>query len=170
MREYLEIGKIVSTHGLHGEFNVDLWCDSVKFAAQFSTMYLGAKFAPVKVLACRQNGFQAIIKSDCSDSLEDAKALVGNLLYFRRSDATLAEGCYFEDDLIGLTVTDSATGYEYGRITEVFRTGANDVYAFTDKNGRQQLFPAIRQVVDSVDISGGVIKITPPKGLFDDEN
>ena len=40
MEQYLEIGKVVSTHGLRGELRVDPWCDSPQFLCQFKTLYL----------------------------------------------------------------------------------------------------------------------------------
>ena len=49
-------------------------------------------------------------------------------------------------------------------------TGANDVYAVRDEGGKETWIPAIPQVIDKVDIDGGILSITPMKGLFDDED
>ena len=66
-------------------------------------------------------------------------------------------------------------GRTLGRITEVLQTGANDVYVVDEKDGggkkkKQYLIPAIPDVIDSVDIEGGVMRITPIAGLLDDED
>ena len=42
-KEYLEIGEIVSTHGIKGEVRVQPWCDSPQFIKQFSTLYFDSK-------------------------------------------------------------------------------------------------------------------------------
>ncbi|HOP12260.1 MAG TPA: ribosome maturation factor RimM [Oscillospiraceae bacterium] len=169
MHDYLEIGKIVSSHGLRGEFKVDLWCDGLDFAAQFKTLYLGAQRDPLTIISWRGTNVQAIVKAEGYDHIDTAKTLVGKTLWFARKDAVLPDGSFFEDDLIGLSVVDSITGIEYGKLTNIYRTGANDVYAVQDKNSAEKLLPAIPQVVNNIDLKAGKITITPIPGIFDDE-
>lgn len=170
MRDYLEIGKIVSTHGLRGEFKVELWCDGLSFAAQFKTLYLGMQRDALIIESCRGTDVQAILKAKGFDHIDTAKTLVGKTLWFARKDAILADDRFFEDDLIGLAVVDAATGESYGKLSNVYRTGANDVYAVRDKTGAEKLFPAIAQIVKSVDLEAGRMSITPIPGIFDDED
>ena len=40
IKEYLEVGKIVGTHGIKGECRVELWCDGGDFFSCFTTLYL----------------------------------------------------------------------------------------------------------------------------------
>ena len=61
----------------------------------------------------------------------------------------------------------TAGGEELGRITEVLQTGANDVYVVTGERG-EILVPAIAEVIEAIDVSGGVISITPLPGLLDE--
>ena len=42
-KEFLEIGKIVGTHGIRGEVRVELWCDSGEFFSYFKKLYLDSK-------------------------------------------------------------------------------------------------------------------------------
>jgi len=170
MRDYLELGKIVSTHGLRGEFKVDLWCDGLDFAAQFKTLYLGAQHDILTIASWRGTDVQAIVKAEGFDHIDTAKTLVGKTLWFARKDAVLPDGSFFEDDLIGLSAVDAATGKTYGKISHVYRTGANDVYAVQDKTGAEKLFPAIPQIVKSVDLDAGMMTIAPIPGIFDDED
>ena len=37
-KRYLEIGKIVGTHGLRGEMRVEPWCDTPAFFCRFETL------------------------------------------------------------------------------------------------------------------------------------
>lgn len=62
---------------------------------------------------------------------------------------------------------DFDTGALYGTLTDVLRTGANDVYEIT-QNGKKYLAPVIDEVVREIDTEGGVVRITPMKGIFDD--
>ena len=167
---YLEIGKIVSTHGIKGEVRVDPWCDDPAFMKQFKTLYFdknGTK--PVRVASCRPHGNIVILKLDGADTVEAAAALRGRVLYMARADAKIAENRFFIQDLIGCRVFDAdEPAKQYGTLTEVSRTGANDVWHVTDAGGKEYLLPAIPPVVIDTDIDNERIVIRPLKGIFDD--
>ena len=71
---------------------------------------------------------------------------------------------------MGLKVVDIADVQIYGELSQVSPTGANDVYHIRFADGKERLIPAIPQVVLEVDLDGGVMKIRPLEGLFDDED
>lgn len=169
MKQFLEIGKIVGTHGIRGEMRVEPWCDSPKFFCKFNTLYLleGKKSINVK---SRPHKNIVIMKANDVDSIEEAEKFRGKILYMNRNDVTLDEGEYFIQDLIGLVVKDIDTNKIYGKITDVFQTGANDVYQIADENGKEYLIPVIDDVVINVMPEDGEILIRPLKGIFDDEN
>ena len=104
------------------------------------------------------------------DTIEQAERLRGKIVYINRADIQLDEGVNFVQDLLGLEVTDAESGRVYGKITDVLRTGANDVYEITDDSGKKYLAPVIDEVIRETNVDGGYIKITPMKGLFDDED
>ena len=108
-----------------------------------------------------------IMKIEGTDTVEDAQKLRNRVLYIDRDDVELEEGSYFIQDLIGLEVIESKDGKLYGKISDVTQTGANDVYHIRAEDGKEYLIPAIPDVIDSVDIEGGVMKITALDGLFD---
>lgn len=169
MEQYLEIGKIVSTHGLRGELRVDPWCDSPQFLCQFKTLYLKKGETKLSV-SSRPHKTIAIVKAKGIDTIEEAEKLRGMVLYINRSDARLAPGEYFIQDLMGLDVIDIDTSKSYGKITDVLKTGANDVYQVTDEKKKDYLIPVIDDVVKEIDINGGKVLIKPLKGIFDDED
>lgn len=168
-KEYLEIGKIVGVHALKGELRFQYWCDSPDFVRSFSTLYFdenGRK--PIGLLNCRGKGNIAILRLEGIDTPEKAQTLRNKVLYMKRSDASLPEGFYFISELSGCKVIDADDEKRtYGTLTDVFQTGANDVWQITDD--KDYLIPAIPDVVDSVDINSGIIKIRPLKGIFDGE-
>lgn len=169
MEQYLEIGKIVGTHGLKGEMRVDPWCDSPQFLCEFKTLYLAKGNTKLEV-SSRPHKNIAIVKAKGVDSIEDADKLRGKILYMNRNDAKLGEGEYFIQDLIGMIVADVDTGAEYGTLTDVLKTGANDVYQVTDSNKKDYLIPVIDDVVISVSLEDNKVLIRPLKGIFDDED
>lgn len=170
IKEYLEIGKITSTHGIRGEMRFQPWCDSPEFLTSFRTLYYDKKGEkPVKVKA-RPNGEMAILKIEGIDTVEEAAKLRDKVLYMKRSDAKLPEGQYFIQELIDCKVYDADDeGICYGVLCDVSQTGANDVWHI-EKDGKEYLIPAIPPVVISTDVEAGVIKIRPLRGIFDDED
>ncbi len=163
---FLEAGEIVGTHGVRGELRLQPWCDGPDTLRRVKTLYWDADGRqPVRV-ACRPHKTLTLIKAEGIDTVQDAAALRGRVLYVDRRDLKLPAGHHFIRDLIGLRVIDAETGEEYGTLTAVSATGANDVYHM-DYHGREVLIPAIPSVVRTIDAEGGVVTITPLEGLFD---
>ena len=112
-KQYLEIGKIVATQGLKGELRVQYYCDSADVICSFDRLFLGKDKKELEVEKARPNKTLAILKLGGIDSIEQAKTIVGQMLYIDRDDAELDEGVYFIQDLIGLTVKDADSGKVY---------------------------------------------------------
>lgn len=169
-KKFLDTGKIVGTHGIKGEVRIDPWCDSPEFLCAFKKLWLdenGTEFIEVKsrphknIVLCRIKGV---------DTIEAAEKLRGRVVYINRDDINLADGVHFVQDLIGLEVKNADSNTVYGKITDVLRTGANDVYEITDSNGKKYYAPVIDDVVKEININDGFVLIVPMKGIFDDED
>lgn len=170
LKQYLEIGQIVSTHGIKGEVRVNPWCDTPEFMKKFKTLYFDANGnKAVKITACRPHGNVVIIKLDGVDTVEEAQKLRNKTLYMNRADAKLGKGDWFIQDLIGCTVYDADDNEKtYGKLTDVAETGANDIW-FIENNGKEYIIPAIKDVVINVDVENESVFIRPLKGIFDKE-
>ena len=170
IKQFLEIGQIVSTHGIRVELRVQPWCDSPEFLKKFKTLYFDKDGKTAKkVLSCRPHGNIVIVALEGIDSIEKAQALKNTVLFMNRDDARLKKGQYYIQDLLDCTVVDADDEEKiYGIITDVSQTGANDVWYITDKDKNEYLIPAIKSVVIDTDVVSGIIKIRPMKGIFDD--
>lgn len=169
-KQYIEVGKIVTVQGLKGELRVNPWCDSPEFLLDFETLFLDEGKTSIKIERSRVQKNIVIIKIAEIDDVETANKYRNKTLYLNKKDVKLPKGSYFIQDLEGLEVVDSEdSSIVYGILTEVSQTGANDVYHIT-KDEKVYLIPAIKQVVIETDIEGGVMRIKPIKGLFDDED
>ena len=166
IKQFLEAGQIVGTHGVRGEVRVQPWCDSPAFLARFQTLYFDEGRTPVKVKA-RAHKNVVLMALEGVATAQEASVLRGRVLYLDRADVELPEGSFFIQDLIGLRVVDVDSGVEYGTLSEVSATGANDVYHIRTPQG-EFLIPAVPSVVIETDIAGGVMTIRPIKGMFDD--
>ena len=170
IKNYLELGQIVSTHGIKGEVRFDPWCDSPDFVKKFKTLYFDASGEScVKVISARPHGNIVILMLDGVTTVDEARALRGTVLYMKRSDARLPKGTWFIQEIIGCSVVDADTGKVYGEITDVTSTGANDVYSIKTPSG-EVLFPAVKEFIESTDVEEGIVKIRPIKGIFSDED
>jgi 16S rRNA processing protein RimM len=164
-KEFLEAGKIVTTHGIRGEVKVMPYTDSPELLCEFDRLFIGKNHEETAVERSRVFKSTVIMKLEGVDTPEAAEKLRNKLLYMHRDDLELDEDTYFIQDLIGLEVRDADTDKVYGKITDVMQTGANDVYVVT--GDREYLVPAIADVVVSTDIDGGIMTIRPLDGLFD---
>ena len=117
----------------------------------------------------RPHGAVVLIAFKGIDSIENAEKLRNRTIYIDRNDADLPEGRYFIDDLIGCHVFDADSGAEYGVISDVSQTGANDVWHI-QKGGKEYLLPAVEEVIATVSPAEERVEIRPMKGIFDDED
>lgn len=170
LNQYLEAGKIVGTHGVKGELRVQPWCDSAEFLAGFRTLYAEKGAQRLEVVSARVHKTLLLLKLKGIDTPEQGDAARGKILYIDRGDVSLADGQYFIQDLISLDVFDADSFIYYGKLTEVMRTGANDVYQITSESKKNYLIPAIPDVIQEINLTDGKMLIRPMKGIFDDED
>jgi len=161
----IEAGKIVNTHGIHGDIKVMSWAKSPEVLLDMETFYVDSK--PYDVEKSRIHKGAVLIKLVGVSTLEEAEALKNKIIYADEDDFELEENEFFIRDLIGITVSDVDTGEVYGKIVNVIETGANDVYEVKNEAGRTYLIPAIKDCIILTDIEEKIMKIRPLEGLFD---
>ena len=171
VKRFLEIGQINGTHGVRGEFRLTPWCDGPEFVKKFKYLYFdengGGK---TRVVSCRPHGNVVLLCLEGVDSVEAAAALRGKVLFIKREDAKLKKGSFFIAELIGCEVFDADSFKRYGVLSDVSKTGANDVWHVTSDEGREYLLPVIPDVVINTDVENNTVMIRPLKGIFDDED
>lgn len=168
-KQFIETGKIVSTHGIRGEVRVQPWCDTPEFLTAFKTLYLNEGRDVLNIIRSRAHKNVVIMQIKGITTIEQAQALRDKVLYIDRKDASLESGEYFQCDLFGASVYDVDTNELLGEIVDVSKTGANDVWHIK-KDGKEYLIPSIPDVVIDVNIDEEKVLIRPLKGIFDDEN
>lgn len=170
-KNFLEVGRIVSTHGLNGDVKVEPWCDNCKFLCEFKYLYFeNYDFKKIKILSAKVHKNSVLMKIDGVNSIEQAELLRGKVLFMNREDIDLPKGKFFIQDILNLRVFDVNTNLYYGKVTDVIKTGANDVYQITNEDNKNYLIPAIKDVICEVNVDNNFMKIRPLKGIFDDEN
>ena len=160
MKEFLDCGRIVNTHGIRGEVRIVPWADSPDFLCQFSTLYLDG--APRKVLSSRVHKGSVIAKLDGVDTVEEAMLLRDKTVQIRRADAKLRSGTFFLADIIGLKVVDEE-GQTLGTLKEVLSLSVQQVYVIEGE--REIMIPAVPEFILETNIKGGYIKVRLIEGM-----
>jgi 16S rRNA processing protein RimM len=164
-KQFLEVGQIVSTHGVRGEMRLNPWCDSPAFLKQFRTLYLDAKGEKsVGVISARPHGNVVILKLEGIDTIEQAQRMRNTVLYINRDD--VKKDTVFVQDLLECTVSDAKTGAVYGKIKRVSENPANNIWHIVNEKGEEFLFPAVKAFIEKIDTDGGVVTVNPIKGIF----
>lgn len=169
MQQYLEAGRIVATHGVHGEVKMELWCDGVDFLKQVKHLY----FTPqggraLRLVSLRPIGQMGLARFEGVEDMDAARALRGQALYFDRAEARLPAGRWYVADLIGCEVRDAATGQVYGVVTGVEHPGPQDIYTVKGPDGREWMFPGVDAFLKEKNPLEGYITVAPIPGMFDD--
>jgi 16S rRNA processing protein RimM len=161
--ERLIIGQIVGVFGVRGELKVQIETD---FPERFKTLkrvFIDAEEWEVE--QGRLHNELALIKLKGIDTPERAQALGHQVIEVALGDAALLPtGKYFWYQIIGLRV-ETTNSEALGNVTEVLRTGANDVYVVTASEGKEILLPAIPQVVKHIDVEHGKMIVELMEGL-----
>ena len=160
MKEYLDCGQIVNTHGVRGEVRIVPWADSPDFLCQFSTLYIDG--APRRVLSSRVHKGSVIAKLDGVDTVEGAMLLRDKTVQLHRADARLPEGAFFLADVIGLDVVDE-DGRTLGTLKEVLSPSVQQVYVIEGE--REIMIPAVPEFILETNIAGGYVKVRLIEGM-----
>jgi 16S rRNA processing protein RimM len=160
-KQYLEAGKITSTHGVRGEVRIEPWANSPEFLCGFKKLYIEG--SPMTVLSSRPHKSAVITLFDGIDSIDRAVPLKNKVVFIDRNDAGLSAGEHFISDLIGLSAVDESTGKELGKVTEIIPLNPNSVYVISGP--REILVPAVPEFVKDIDVQAGRITFRLIEGM-----
>lgn len=168
MENRLQVGVISSTHGIRGEVKVFPTTDDVKRFKKLKkvTLDTGKEQLPLEVQGVKFFKQFVIVKFKGIDNINDIEKYKGMSLYVDREDAVkLNKDEYFIADLIDMQVF-TEDEEEFGTLTDVLETGANEVYVIQSKEHGEVLVPAIKQCILEIDIEARKMKIHLLDGLI----
>ena len=164
----LEIGQIVNTFGIKGIVKVKPFTDDIKEFDKFKTVYIEKKgnHEEYEIEEVKYHKNMVLIKFRGIDKIEQAEGLRNSYLTISRDSlGQLEEGRYYIVDLLGLEVyTDEQI--LLGTLEDIFNTGGNDIYVVKNKEGKQILLPAIKDVIKKVDLENKKIIVHLIPGLI----
>lgn len=165
--ELITAGKIVNTHGVRGEVKLLPQGVDAEILSGCGTLLIGG--TPFTPTACREHKGCLLVKLEGIDDMDAALALKGKTVSVRKADAPLPEGGYFDEELVGLTARDAATGEAIGTVEEVLNYPAHKIYAV--RGGKDEyLIPAVPAFIAGIDLAAGVMDVHVWEGLGSNEN
>jgi 16S rRNA processing protein RimM len=166
---YLEIGRIVNTHGLKGDLRVMPSTDSIKRFELLNSIevILNAQIISLEIERVWYHKHFVMLKFKGIDDATSAERYKTATIIIPKSLALpLEDDEYYIGDLVSMKVHE-ACGNELGTIIDVLFTGANDVYVVKNDEGKQILIPALKQCILKVDVANKLMIVKLLEGLKD---
>ncbi len=167
MQKYFEVGQIVNTFGVKGMIKVKPFTDDVQRFEELKKVYIckKEKLEEVEIEEVKYHKDMVLLKIKGIEDLNEAEKMKGLYLKIDRKNAKkLPKDTYFIADLLGLEVYSDKEEL-LGKVDDIFRTGANDVYVVKDERGKQLLLPGIPEVIKEIDLEKEKIIVHLLKGL-----
>lgn len=149
------MGRITAPYGVRGWVKIQPYTQKADGLLGYRRWWMrgSSGWQETGVESARAHGGMVIAKLQGCDDRDAAFGLRGREIAVAREDLPeTGENEYYWTDLLGLRVRN-LQGVEFGSITELIETGANDVLIVQGE--RQRLIPFIDQVVREVDLAGG---------------
>jgi len=172
--EYLNVGKIVNTHGIRGEVRVISQTDFAleRYQPGKMLMLFRENQAPLTLTidTYRRHKNFDLLSFEGYPSINQVESFRDGILKVAKEDRIeLAENEFYYYEIIGAEVV-TEEGKVIGKVKEILSPGANDVWVVQRKGKKDALLPYIDSVIKEVDVTAQKIIVEIPEGLLDDEN
>ncbi|MBF0099767.1 MAG: 16S rRNA processing protein RimM [Desulfobacterales bacterium] len=165
--ELISIGKIIGVHGLEGRLKLLWYGESTDIFHTLKVIYLeiSGTSQPYEIQHIMPYKKAYLLSLKGIDNREAAQLLVGANLFMSKDNLpVLEENVWYWHDLIGMRVFELGVKKWIGVITEIIRTGSNDVFVIKEDD-KECLLPAIQSVIQHVDIETKTMSVIVPEGL-----
>jgi 16S rRNA processing protein RimM len=167
--EYLVVGSLRRPHGVRGEMVMEVLTDFPERLQPGTQVFLGAAYKAMEIESTRPHGEGLLIKFSGVQTPEEAGRYRNESVYVTTADRpALPDGHYYEHQLIGFSVVEDDTNEIIGTLSEILRTGANDIYVVTRLDSSEVLLPVIASVVLELDAGRRVVRVHLLPGLIED--
>lgn len=161
--DFIEIGKIVNTHGLRGHLKVEPWCDSIETFEYLDKVYIKSEEYEIESVKPHKGIF--LLKLKLLDDINDVEKFKGSVVFACCDDMPpLEDGVYYIKDILGLKVYDK--GEYIGEIYDWIETGSKNVYVVKRDGKSDVLFPAVDEMIEKIDAENKIMYVNLPEGLI----
>lgn len=156
----IEAGKVIGAFGVRGWIKIYSYTAVPGNILRYLPWALDVRGlkTPVELVESALHSSVVVARLKGFDDRAQAETLKNARIYIPRNVfPELADGSFYWDDLIGLSVSTIA-GHQLGRVSRLMETGANDVMVV--KGDRERLIPFVMGAyVKAVDTVGGAITV-----------
>ena len=159
----VEVGKVVNTRGLRGEIKVYPYVDELEVFNEYEYLLINEVRYNIKGVKFFKN--MVFVTLEGIDTIEKAETLKNFSCYLLEEDLPeLSEGEFYIKDILGMAViTDE--GVLLGTVSDVLRTGSNDVFEIKREGKKPMYIPAIKDVVLEYNIAENKMTVHIIPGL-----
>lgn len=165
--KYLNVGKIVTTHGIKGEVKVKVETDDDSRFGKNNKLYVGTdeKHISGEIIIdnARYQKDMILLSFNNIKNINDVLKYVG-LSLFVDIDEVRVDGEIYYDDLIDCKII--VEGKEVGIVIDVMEVPQGEILRVKKKDGKIALIPYVDEFIESVDINKKEIIINPIEGLL----
>ena len=159
----INIGKIVTTHGVRGDIKVYPHTNIEDMFGKLKKIYIGDE--EYKISSVKYAKGCPVLNINGLNTVEEAQKLIGKQVFADEEGLPkLEEDSFYLKDIIGCTAMNEQDG-DIGKITDVMFTGANDVYEITAESGRKILVPAVKEFILNVNVADKIITVKLIEGM-----
>lgn len=172
--QWLNVGKIVNTHGVRGEVRVMSRTDfpEQRYAKGNELgLFMPKSKEPLMLVvkSHRQHKNFDLLTFEEHPSINDVEKYRDGILKVEADQLNEAEELeeheFYYYEITGCAVY-TVDGEEVGTVVEILETGANDVWGVKASSGKMHYIPYIEDVVKEIDVEEKKVIIDPLEGLL----
>lgn len=162
--DYIQIGKIVNTHGIKGEIRILSNFDQKEVVFKKGVkVYIGKQKIEKIIVTYRKHKMFDMITLEGISNINDVLKYKGELIYIHRS--SLPSNIILNQDYIGM---DVYLDHYIGKVTSIINNHAHDIFVVTNDK-KEYLIPKIDSFIKRIDWEKKKMDLEEIEGLIDED-
>lgn len=165
----IAIARIVKERGIKGEVKAFPLSDAARSLPPLTEAYIVTPTGTVQnkiIESIRCDKEFLLVLFHGISGREEASSLRNAMIEVERSKLPqLGKDHYYYHQIIGLSVVTDR-GETVGSITEIMETPGSEIYVVQGQD-KEYLVPAVKSIIADINLTSGVMTITPIDGLLD---
>jgi|SRR5699024_10566433 len=170
MSKLFNVGQVTGTHGIKGEVKIIITSDNENRFTLGERLYVKneqERLISLTIIKERIHKNHLLLQFEEISNLTEAEKLKGKYLMVKEEQLPeLPENEYYIYEILDCEVYTLDDEY-LGKISNIFKTGANDVWEITTEDGKEHLIPFIDDVVKIIQPEEKRILIELMEGLLE---